>query len=107
MAYCLVTLSDIFSSQMVRQYAPQGCIVNALVAECPYEGQVFMDCAPLCHTTCSNVDQNSPCSAVCVRGCGCPQGMVIDEDQRRCVMPSQCPNKSMLTNYSYMKHLQA
>ena len=57
-----------------------------------------MDCAPLCHTTCSNFGHNSPCPVVCVRGCGCPQGMVIDEDQRRCVMPLQCPNKSMLAS---------
>ena len=33
---------------------------------------------------------------VCVRGCGCPVGMVIDEEQRRCVIPSQCPNKSKI-----------
>ncbi|XP_065919808.1 von Willebrand factor-like [Dysidea avara] len=53
-----------------------------------------MDCAPLCHTTCSNFGQTSPCPVVCVRGCGCLQDMAIDEDQRRCVMPSQCPNKT-------------
>ena len=52
-----------------------------------------MDCAPLCPTTCSNMDVASPCPSVCVGGCGCPEGMVIDEEQRRCVMPSQCPDK--------------
>ena len=61
--------------------------------ECPYEGQIFMDCAPLCRKTCSTVDQTSPCPEVCVRGCGCPDGMAIDEKQRRCVMRSRCPNK--------------
>ena len=55
-----------------------------------------MECAPLCPTTCSNYGLASPCPAVCIRGCGCPQGMVVDEDLRRCVMPSQCPNKSRL-----------
>ena len=57
---------------------------------------MFMDCAPLCPTTCSNVGVASPCPRVCVRGCGCPEGMMIDEEQQRCVMPSQCPDKSML-----------
>ena len=54
-----------------------------------------MDCAPLCPTTCSNMGVASPCPRVCVGGCGCPEGMVIDEEQRRCVIPSQCPDKSM------------
>ena len=79
------------------------CLINAykctilfLAADCPYEGQVFMDCAPLCPTTCSNKDVASRCPRVCVRGCGCPEGMVIDEEQRRCVMPSQCPNKGII-----------
>ena len=67
-----------------------------MYTECPYEGQVFMDCTPLCPTTCSNKDVASPCPRVCVRGCGCLEGMVIDEEQRRCVMPSQCPNKSKI-----------
>ena len=54
-----------------------------------------MDCVPLCPTTCSNMGVASPCPSVCVKGCGCPDGMVINEEQRRCVMPSQCPNKGM------------
>ena len=54
---------------------------------------MFMDCAPLCPTTCSNVGVASPCPTVCVGGCGCPEGTVIDEEQQRCVMPSQCPDK--------------
>ena len=66
-----------------------------LFVGCPYEGQVFMDCAPLCPATCSNMSMASPCPRVCVEGCGCPEGMVIDEEQRRCVMPSQCPNKGI------------
>ena len=52
-----------------------------------------MDCVPLCPTTCSNMGVASPCPSVCVKGCGCPDGMVINEEQRRCVMASQCPNK--------------
>ena len=41
-----------------------------------------MDCAPLCPTTCSNMGVASPCPRVCVGECGCPEGMVIDEEQR-------------------------
>ena len=35
---------------------------------CAYEGQMFMDCAPLCPTTCSNMGVASPCPRVCVSG---------------------------------------
>ena len=56
----------------------------------------MMDCAPLCQTTCSNLSINSPCPEVCVRGCGCPGSMVIDEDQERCVLPSKCHYASTL-----------
>ena len=59
-----------------------------------------MDCAPLCPATCSNVGVASPCPRICVGGCGCLEGMVIDEVQRRCVMPSECPDKSMCNKYS-------
>ena len=71
--------------------------------ECPYEGQVFMDCVSLCPTTCSNMGVVSPCPQVCVGGCGCPGGMVISEEERRCVMPSQCPDqgKQYLPTRSY------
>ena len=65
---------------------------------CTSEGQVFMDCAPLCPTTCSNMGVASPCPRVCVGGCGCPEGMVISEEDGRCVMPSQCPNQG---SYAY------
>ena len=65
--------------------------------DCPYEGQMFMDCAPLYPITCSNMGVASPCPSVCVGGCGCPEGMVIDEEQKRCVLPSQCPNQGIAT----------
>jgi len=57
----------------------------------------MMDCAPLCQNTCSNVNVESylsPCPDVCVRGCGCPSNMILDEDRGRCVMPAQCSNAS-------------
>ena len=56
---------------------------------------MFMDCASLCPATCSSVDVPSPCPRVCVRGCECPEDMVFDEEQQKCVMESQCRNKSM------------
>ncbi|XP_065888430.1 keratin-associated protein 10-6-like isoform X2 [Dysidea avara] len=61
-------------------------------SECPYEGQEMMDCVPLCQNTCSNVNVDSPCPEVCIRGCGCPGSMVLDENRGRCVRQSQCPN---------------
>ena len=69
------------------------CVYN-FVAECPYEGQEMMDCVPLCQNTCSNVNVDSPCPEVCIRGCGCPGSMVLDENRGRCVRQSQCPNAS-------------
>ena len=53
-----------------------------------------MDCVSLCPTTCSNMGvTSSPCPRVCVEGCGCPEDMVINEEQGRCMMPSQCPDQ--------------
>ena len=40
----------------------------------------------------------SPCPSVCVGGCGCPEGMMIDEEQRRCVIPSLCPDMIKVSN---------
>ena len=67
------------------------------------EEQVFMDCAPLCPIT---REVASPCPSVCVGGCGCLEGMVIDEvEQRRCVI--QCPNQGMsiYTGILLLNHL--
>ena len=54
-----------------------------------------MDCMPLCPTTCTNMDVDSPCTSVCARGCGCPDRIVISEEQGRCVMPSIYPNNGI------------
>ena len=62
-----------------------------------------MDCFLLCPTTCSNMGVVSPWPQMCVGGCGCPGGMVISEEERRCIMPSQCPDqgKQHLPTRSY------
>lgn len=58
------------------------------------QGQVKLDCAadPSCAATCTNKLSLRRCPAICVvGGCECPNGTVIDEDLRRCVPPTTCP----------------
>ena len=57
--------------------------------ECPIEGQVFTTCGTACPPTCS---QPGPvlCTDQCVEGCQCPPGTVLDEKNKKCVMPDQC-----------------
>ena len=52
------------------------------------------------------MDMASPCPSVCVAegACGCPESMVIDEEQRRCVMPSQCPDTDNINVHAKFSH---
>ena len=59
---------------------------------CPVPGQVYSNCSSPCTFTCANVDRIS-CIALCVKGCGCPSGQVIDEDKNMCVPINKCPSR--------------
>lgn len=66
--------------------------------QCEIEGQVPSTCASLCPRRC-----NSPirlCPTVCVFGCKCPSGQLIDSINRKCVPPEECPGgKCLICNY--------
>lgn len=60
---------------------------------CPVGGQIRVECASPCNTTCANMNTISGCIAVCVtNGCQCPSGTVIDEQSNNCVAHSDCPS---------------
>ena len=64
-----------------------------LTTACPVGGQVRVECASACNTTCANVNESVVCLDVCVvNGCQCPSGTVIDEQTNMCVSPPDCPS---------------
>ena len=62
-----------------------------LIAECPL-GEVFHECRS-CPRTCAEQIDQSLCTTVCERGCGCPNGTLLDEEANRCVSVDECPSK--------------
>ena len=59
------------------------------VKECEIVGQTFSRCASPCPRTCEN--PNPVCIALCVQGCMCPPGEVVDTAAGRCVPQELCP----------------
>ena len=61
-------------------------------AECPLIGQEFVLCKR-CQRTCEQVAAGEQifCILVCLPGCSCPIGQVIDEANNRCVEEEDCP----------------
>jgi len=72
---------------------PSGECCPVCVRQCEIEGQVFSTCASPCHGTCEN--PNPVCIGLCVEGCKCPPGQVIDSKSKRCVLPRSCPSKGL------------
>ena len=61
---------------------------------CTVKGQTFSSCASRCPRIC-----NSPpvfCPAVCVEGCTCPSGQLIDTINNRCVSEDKCPSRGKI-----------
>lgn len=59
------------------------------VCKCEIKGQRFSKCVSPCQRTCKEPDK--VCSAGCEPGCACRSGEVIDEVNKRCVPPEECP----------------
>ena len=58
-------------------------------ADCEISGQILSGCASPCPRTCENP---SPiCIALCVFGCMCPSGEVVDTAAGKCVAQELCP----------------
>ena len=57
--------------------------------QCPIPGQVYMECGSACPPTCDDYfNLDLICPLVCVPGCQCLSGLVLDND--RCVRPKDC-----------------
>ncbi|XP_035688751.1 SCO-spondin-like [Branchiostoma floridae] len=90
-----------------RVYAPgstikKGCntcycesgIFNCSDHECPDvyacpRNLVYRDDVSPCPLTCANMIEDEYCNLFRQPGCGCPDGMVLDEDY--CILPENCP----------------
>ncbi|XP_043922260.1 SCO-spondin-like [Protopterus annectens] len=57
---------------------------------CP-DGLAIQDCAP-CPLTCADLSKDENCEKdrACFSGCWCPNGLVLDSDNK-CVPPEECP----------------
>ena len=57
---------------------------------CEIKGQVYTECGSACPPTCTSPDSSDYCTKVCVKGCQCPSGTVLDTKTYQCVEPSKC-----------------
>lgn len=57
-------------------------------------------------STCSDIiSPNTNCKEVCIEGCMCPEGQVMDENSGNCVEKSQCScqyNNKTIANGKYV-----
>ena len=75
------------------------------IKDCSIEGQVYQEGTTDCPRTCDN--PYLLCSGTGHDGCTCPSGQVIDEKNRRCVDPTNCPSKcyNLKNIHNYMLHV--
>lgn len=69
---------------------PEGECCPRCQPVCTIKGQTFSLCASLCPRTC-NPPLGLACPTVCVEGCKCPSGQVIDTARNMCVPEDECP----------------
>ena len=96
---CVPDVADCLAVSCLRPVCDEGeelvttdgeCCPQCQPVVCTVQGQNFSTCASLCPRTC-----NSPpvfCPAVCVEGCACPPGQLIDTINNRCVTEDECPS---------------
>ena len=65
-------------------------VCSAVDTVCEIEGQEFTECGSACPSTCASPDSADFCTDVCVKGCQCPSGTVLDEVTYQCVETKQC-----------------
>ena len=63
------------------------------VADCPVEGAVLTNCASPCPATCKDTGDRA-CITLCIQGCACQNGEVIDVENNRCVPREACPQST-------------
>ena len=57
---------------------------------CEMNGQVHTECGSACPPTCASPNSADYCTKVCVKGCQCPRGTVLNTDTYECVEPGKC-----------------
>ena len=71
---------------------PEGECCPRCQPVCTVKGQIFSSCASQCPRTC-NSSPDIFCPTVCVEGCKCPSGQVINTINNTCVPEDECPPK--------------
>ena len=89
-----------------RSVVPEGQCCPQCQPVCTVEGQIFSDCASRCPRTC-NSNPDILCPTVCVSGCTCPSGQVIDTANNRCVPQDECPSNSTYTCHGVVSYIYA
>ena len=73
----------------IEQICPNDTI--PLSSTCPDVNSFYSECQSSCITTCRNLLEEEPeCAAVCVAGCRCNSGYVLDESTSLCALPANC-----------------
>ena len=57
---------------------------------CTDPNMFYDECQPSCITTCRNYLIDGACAAVCMAGCRCKDGLILDEYTSNCVLPANC-----------------
>ena len=60
-----------------------------IIVKCTVEDQEFTMCGTACPPTCEAPNPGL-CTEQCVIGCQCPKGLILDEENDRCVMKKDC-----------------
>uniref|UniRef100_H9GNM8 SCO-spondin n=1 Tax=Anolis carolinensis TaxID=28377 RepID=H9GNM8_ANOCA len=92
---CLCGVLAAYAMQCAQEGAP---LVWRNQSFCPVQcsgGQVHQECVSPCRKTCADLrlEASAACRGldrVCVAGCNCPEGLVLDGDGQ-CVQPAMCP----------------
>ena len=91
----LLILAQIMDSIIIAGLNFNLSVLTASDTVCEIKGQVYTECGSACPPTCTSPDSSDYCTKVCVKGCQCPRGTVLNTDTYECMEPSQC-GKSQL-----------
>ncbi|OQR68987.1 Hemocytin-like [Tropilaelaps mercedesae] len=102
---CICDAYTTFQTACVNKHGNQ--IINHMVGwrqlyscapKCPPDEE-YHDCGPSCVVTCQNFFETgqltcaSNDSGVCIPGCFCPSGLVLDYTSNACIEPENCADK--------------
>ncbi|CAH1404838.1 unnamed protein product [Nezara viridula] len=82
-------------SAFVKECASHGIPVEwrSKIRECGLQcprGQVYETCGKACSRSCTDLSREKKCSDLCLEGCNCPSGFVLDS-RGVCIPIAQCP----------------